>query len=111
MDGLFPGWLEVATSLGCVAVVINCKVMDAALIAQLHGAGLHALCYTVNDPAEARRLLALGVVGIITDAVDRLLAGPCWRLRLTLTRLGAHRPPAPANLTRAPIRAVSSAHE
>jgi glycerophosphoryl diester phosphodiesterase len=76
VDGLFHGWLDVAASLGCVAVVINCKLMDAALIAQLHGAGLHALCYTVNDAAEARRLLALGVVGIITDAVDRFSPGP-----------------------------------
>ena len=32
---------------------------------------LRALCYTVNDPPEARRLLALGIDGIITDAVDR----------------------------------------
>ena len=52
--------------------------MDAGLIAQLHGAGLRALCYTVNDPAEARRLLALpggGVDGLITDAVDRFSPG------------------------------------
>jgi glycerophosphoryl diester phosphodiesterase len=45
--------------------------MDATLIAQLHGAGLRALCYTVNDADEARRLLDLGVDGVITDAVDR----------------------------------------
>ena len=37
----------------------------------MHAAGLRALCYTVNDPAEAQRLLALGIDGIITDAVDR----------------------------------------
>ena len=41
------------------------------LLARLRGAGLRALCYTVNDPVDARRLLALGVDGIITDAVDR----------------------------------------
>lgn len=71
VDTLWPGWFEMAQSLACVAVVTNYNLMDAALIARLHGAGLRALCYTVNDPAEARRLVALGIDGIITDAVDR----------------------------------------
>jgi len=71
VDTLWSGWFEMARSLGCVAVVTNYNVMSAELIAQLHGAGLRALCYTVNDPPEARRLLSLGIDGIITDAVDR----------------------------------------
>jgi glycerophosphoryl diester phosphodiesterase len=72
VDTLWPGWIETARELGCVAVVSNHRLMDAALMQQLQGAGLRGLCYTVNDAAEARRLLALGVVGIITDAVDQL---------------------------------------
>jgi len=71
VDTLWPQWFEVAQSLGCVAVVSNFRLMDAALVAQLHGAGLRALCYTVNDPAPAAQLVALGVDGLITDAVDR----------------------------------------
>ena len=71
VDTLWPGWLELAHSLGCVAVVSNYNLMDAALIARLHGAPMRALCYTVNDPAEARRLVGLGIDGLITDAVDR----------------------------------------
>ena len=71
VDTLWPGWFEMALSLGCVAVVTNHKLMWAETVAQLHGAGLRALCYTVNDPADAQRLIALGVDGIITDAVDR----------------------------------------
>ena len=75
LDTLWNGWFDVATqTLGCVAVVTNYALMDAALIGQLHTAGLRALCYTVNDTAEARRLLALpdgGIDGLITDAVDR----------------------------------------
>lgn len=71
IDTLWTGWFEVARSLGCVAVVTNHAVMDAEVLARLHGAGLRALCYTVNLPDDARRLLALGIDGIITDAVDR----------------------------------------
>ncbi len=71
LDTLWDGWLDIARALDCVAVVTNHKLMDAALMAQLHGAGWRALCYTVNDAAEAARLRALGIDGLITDAVDR----------------------------------------
>ena len=71
LDKLVPGWFELAQRLGCVAVVTQYRLMDATVVAQLHGAGLRALCYTVNDVDEARRLLALGIDGLITDAVDR----------------------------------------
>jgi glycerophosphoryl diester phosphodiesterase len=71
LDVLHEGWFEQARSLGCVAVVTNHRVMDAAVIAQLHGAGLRALVYTVNEADRAQELLALGIDGIITDAVDR----------------------------------------
>jgi len=71
LDTLRDGWFDEARALGCVAVVTNYRVMDAALIARLHGAGLRALVYTVNDVAEAQRLLAIGIDGLITDAVDR----------------------------------------
>jgi len=76
VDTLWQGWFEIVQSLECVAVVTNHKLMDAALIAQVHGAGLRALCYTVNDPDEARRLVVLGIDGIVTDAVDRLSPAP-----------------------------------
>ncbi len=75
LDTLWDGWLDAATALGCAAVVTNHKRMDAALLARLHGAGLRALCYTVNDAADAARLLALRIDGLITDAVDRFAPG------------------------------------
>ena len=71
LDTLWLNWLDAARSLGCVAVVTNHRLMDGALMANLQAAGLRALCYTVNDVADARRLVALGVHGLITDAVDR----------------------------------------
>ncbi|MCC6248699.1 MAG: glycerophosphodiester phosphodiesterase [Rubrivivax sp.] len=74
LDTLWNGWEGIAKALGCVAVITHYGLMTAELIGRLHAAGMRALCYTVNDPAEARRLLALpdgGIDGIITDAVDR----------------------------------------
>jgi glycerophosphoryl diester phosphodiesterase len=71
LDTLWHGWFDVVQSLACVACVTNHALMDAALIGQLHGSGLRALVYTVNDPSEAQRLVALGIDGLITDAVDR----------------------------------------
>ena len=71
IDTLWDGWFAVAQQLGCAAVVSNHKLMDEALMAQLRGHGLRALVYTVNEADDAQRLLALGIDGIITDAVDR----------------------------------------
>lgn len=63
-------WLAVAQGLGCVACVLNHRLVDAALIRHLHGLGLRAMVYTVNDPGRAAELLAWGLDGVITDAVD-----------------------------------------
>ena len=71
LDTLRTGWLDEARALGCVAVVTNDALVDAAMLARARAAGLRALVYTVNDPAEASRLDALGIDGIVTDAVDR----------------------------------------
>jgi glycerophosphoryl diester phosphodiesterase len=71
VDALYPGWIEEAQALGCVAVVAQYALLDAEQIDRLHGAGLRALCYTVNDPAPAAQLIAQGIDGLITDAVDR----------------------------------------
>lgn len=71
LEAWTPGWFDSATALGCVAVVTAYPMMDAGVIARLHDAGMRALCYTVNDPAEAQRLLRLGIDGLITDTIDR----------------------------------------
>lgn len=59
-----------ALALGAVAVVCQHASLDAAAIAALHGAGLRALSYTVNEVAEADRLIAAGIDGLITDRLD-----------------------------------------
>jgi glycerophosphoryl diester phosphodiesterase len=76
LDRLQPGWWEQAASLGCAAVVVQHRLVDAALVTRMHDSGLRALCYTVNDAAEAQRLLGLGIDGLITDAVAAFAPGP-----------------------------------
>ena len=57
LDSLRAGWLDEAQALGCVAVVTAYPLMDAERARpRCMPAGLRALCYTVNDPAEAARL-------------------------------------------------------
>ena len=70
LDTLWDGWHGVARELGCVAIVCNHALWDAALVAQVQGDGLRALSYTVNDEWAAQRLIDLGTDGIITDRVD-----------------------------------------
>ena len=70
VDTLWEGWLEKAQELGCTAVVANQSLWNATNVAQVHGAGLRCLSYTVNDQEAAEHLLALGTDGIITDRVD-----------------------------------------
>ncbi len=74
LDSLWPGWDKVAASLGCVAIVTQHALMDADLLALARSRQWRAMVYTVNEPADAQRLLGLGIDGLITDAVDRFSA-------------------------------------
>lgn len=67
---LWTGWLETALMLGCVAIICNHKLWDTSSATQAKSAGFKALSYTVNEPLDVARLLALGTDGIITDRVD-----------------------------------------
>ncbi|MDB5742180.1 MAG: glycerophosphodiester phosphodiesterase [Polaromonas sp.] len=74
LDSLSAGWLEIALALGCVAVVCNHVLWNSTIVARVHGAGLRALSYTVNDEPAVQRLVELGTDGIITDRVDAFSA-------------------------------------
>jgi len=57
--------------------------VDAQLVADAHAQCLSVHPYTVNDPAQMRDLIGLGVDGMFTNFPDRLgeLAGKGWRPR------------------------------
>ncbi len=46
------------------------RVITSRFLAAAHDTGLEVHAWTVNDPAEMRRLLDLGVDGLITDRTD-----------------------------------------
>ena len=70
LDTLWPGWLEKALALECVAIVCNYALWDDGTVARVKGAGLRCLSYTVNDEWVAQRLIELGTDALITDRVD-----------------------------------------
>ena len=75
LDRLHDGWLKQAQALGCVAVVIQYSLITAEVATDVHDVGMRALAYTVNDPVQAQRLIALDIDGLITDAVDYFASG------------------------------------
>ena len=50
------------------------SLVTAAAVREAHRAGTQVLPWTVNEPADMRRLRALGVDGFITDYPDRAMA-------------------------------------
>ena len=76
-DKLPEGWRGILKQLGCRAVHCNYQSLNGKLAADIHEAGYAILLWTVNDVAEARRLLAVGADCLVTDALDRI--GPDFR--------------------------------
>ena len=70
LDSLWPGWLETALRLQCVAVICKHTLWDESTVHQAQSAALRTLSYTVNDESTAQGLIDLGTDGIITDRVD-----------------------------------------
>ncbi len=74
VEHIEPVWAETAKALECVSVHCNCEHLTQAQVDEIRDAGYWLLCYTVNDPKNARRLFSWGVDAIFTDRPD--LIGP-----------------------------------
>lgn len=71
LDTMRASWADEAKALQCSAVITNYALMDRAMVEAIHALGMKALVYTVNDESVAQWLIANGLDGIITDAVDK----------------------------------------
>jgi len=69
-DRVPDDWQARLEALGCVAVHANHRHLTAARAGEIKAAGAWLFCYTVNDPARARELLAWGVDAFCTDRID-----------------------------------------
>ncbi|MDP3857184.1 MAG: glycerophosphodiester phosphodiesterase family protein [Stagnimonas sp.] len=65
-------WAGCANELQASSLNLSSEFVDARLVADAKARGLEVYVYTVNDPAEYRRLAALGIDGVFTDYPDRL---------------------------------------
>jgi glycerophosphoryl diester phosphodiesterase len=72
IDRIPPDWQARLRELDCVALHCNYKYLAQPISAQVRAAGYAILAYTVNEPADAARLLGWGVDCIVTDALDRI---------------------------------------
>jgi glycerophosphoryl diester phosphodiesterase len=63
---LSPNWIAEAQKAGASAMVWNRQVTKET-VAHAQAKGLKIWIYTINNPAEAERLLGMGVNGLITD--------------------------------------------
>ena len=68
-------WHDTMKRLACVALHCNFKSLNPELATEIHGAGYSILLWTVNDPADGRRLLGMGADCLVTDALDRIGPG------------------------------------
>jgi glycerophosphoryl diester phosphodiesterase len=70
LERLRPGWRAAARRFGCATVNLDVREADDRAIDAVRAAGYGMVVYTVNEPAQAARLLAAGVDAVITDRPD-----------------------------------------
>lgn len=73
------GLRSAATALDVWAVHLAQRTATEAHVAAVRSWGRRCLVYTVNDPAKARELSAMGVTGVFTDYPDRLVGNSASR--------------------------------
>lgn len=72
VDAIPDDWERQLHELGALALHVNARSITVAQAAEIKRAGFGLLCYTVNDPADARALRSAGVDAVCTDRLDRI---------------------------------------
>lgn len=65
-------WRKRMESARAGALDVHHSAITRERLAEVHAAGFALLAWTVDDPVRAAELLAWGVDGIATDAIDRI---------------------------------------
>jgi glycerophosphoryl diester phosphodiesterase len=73
-DGTLADPLKSAVDVGGRQLIVRGDLVTPSLIAEAHKRDLQVVCWTINQPAHIRLLMAAGVDGIMSDYPDRLLA-------------------------------------
>lgn len=76
IDRISPDWQSMLEELGAVALHTNQKHLTPELATAVKAAGYGLFCYTVNEAARAREILAWGVDAFCTDRID--IIGPSF---------------------------------
>jgi glycerophosphoryl diester phosphodiesterase len=76
-----PGWprwlnahlltestIALAVRLGCAAIAVRWQAIDEVSVRRTHDGAMGVVAWTVTDPADYRRLAALGTVAICAEA-------------------------------------------
>jgi len=66
-----PDGLALAIELGAELLIPGRRWVDGRVVAAAHARGLDVWVWTVNEPGEMRRLIALGVDAIFSDYPER----------------------------------------
>ena len=68
------GALALAAELGAESVIPGRRWVDRRVVEAAHARNLDVWVWTVNEPGEMRRLIALGVDGLFSDYPERFAA-------------------------------------
>lgn len=66
--------LATAMKLDAYAVIPSIKIINETIVRNAQAEGLKVYVFTVNDPADIARVIALGVDGLISDYPERAIA-------------------------------------
>lgn len=63
-------WRAQLAGLGGISLHCDATLLTDPVLAEARAAGIPVLCYTVNDPEQAKLLFGRGVSGLFTDRLD-----------------------------------------
>lgn len=75
-EALPADWLAIVQRLEAFSVHCDAELLDENRAREVVDRGIPLLCYTVNDPAMAKKLFALGASSLFTDRLDIFASMP-----------------------------------